>query len=109
MGSGIAVNTYDVTTAAKKFHAAAQTVTSADPSGDLAPISAALPGSDSAAAVAGLVTDWKDEFSSWKTRADDQHDKLLQAAGNYQSYEESVQTGMAQQGSQVGNGGNGGG
>ena len=105
MGSGIAVNTYDVTTAAKKFHAAAQTVTSADPSGDLAPISAALPGSDSAAAVAGLVTDWKDEFSSWKTRADDQHDKLIKAADNYEKYEESVRSGMSQQGSQVGNGG----
>ena len=94
---GIKVNSYDVKDAAKKFSTAAKQVTSADPSGDLSPIGTALPGSDSAAAVAALVTDWKAEFSGWTTRAQDQHDKLVKAADNYEKYEKSVQDGMKKQ------------
>lgn len=84
----------DVQDAAAKVQAAAAGVGSVSPGSDLSGVGEALPGSDSAGAASALVSEWDQQFSSWKTDAEDQHDRLVSAVNHIEQTDVAVATGF---------------
>jgi hypothetical protein len=69
--------------AGKQMTTAAGEVKAADPSGDVADIGTALPGSQSAAAAAKLTTAWSKRFTSWHDDGVGQGERMSKAADRY--------------------------
>ncbi len=83
MASGFEVVQADIRAAAEKMGALAEGVENGDPSGEVTPISTAMPGSLSAAAATTLSSTWKTRFSTWGTDASGQETKLNETAADY--------------------------
>jgi hypothetical protein len=81
--SGFEVVADQIRSAARQLKAAADGVKGADPSGDVADVAAALPGSESAAAATTLTDAWKKRFQGWYDDGVAQGEKLTASAESY--------------------------
>lgn len=81
--SGFEVVADQIRASARDLRSAASTVKSADPSGDVGALSAAMPSSDSAKAVTKLVGTWRERFRDWHDDAESQAERLAASAADY--------------------------
>ncbi len=81
--SGFKAEAEAIRSAGTEMTSAAGEVTSADPSGSVGDIGAALPGSQSASAATKLATAWSKRFKGWHDDGVAQGERMSKAAEGY--------------------------
>jgi hypothetical protein len=94
MGSGLQVDTNDLSRAALQIGAAAKAVQMADPGSDVVAISRAMKGGNAARKAAVLEERWRRRFQAWARDAVAQERALSQSAHTYRQVEADVAHGL---------------